>query len=224
MALNIRSLLRTLVARRSSAMPWRDAIGGLWDQIGRLQLEFMIAQGLEPHHVLLDIGCGSLRGGVHFVRYLDDGHYYGIDAEQWLLDAAVRVELSRAGLTDRHIHLLCRDDFDFSAFGTSFDFAIAQSVFTHLPWNSILRCLRNVRDVLRPTGRFYATFFEDPDGSHQVTSIRQTPGGIVTYPDKDPYHYPFDVFAELARRTGLAVRYLGAWDHPRNQRMMVFTR
>lgn len=208
---------------RSEAMPWRNAVGGMWEEIGRLQLDFMIAQGLQPHHLLLDVGCGSLRAGVHFVRYLNDSHYYGIDAQQGLLDAGVRVELPRAGLAGRRIHLLCRDDLEFSEFGSSFDFAIAQSVFTHLPWNSILRCLYNVRRVLRPTGQFFATFFEDSDGTHQVTSMLHTPGGVVTYPDKDPYHYPFDVFAELARRTGLDTRYIGDWDHPRNQKMMGFS-
>ena len=104
---------------RSEAMPWRNAVGGMWEEIGRLQLDFMIAQGLQPHHLLLDVGCGSLRAGVHFVRYLNDSHYYGIDAQQGLLDAGVRVELPRAGLAGRRIHLLCRDDLEFSEFGSS---------------------------------------------------------------------------------------------------------
>jgi SAM-dependent methyltransferase len=207
----------------SATPPWRDAVGGMWDEIGRLQLDFLVAQGLQPHHRLLDIGCGSLRAGVHFVRYLDDGRYYGIDAQQWLLDAGAGVELPRAGLARRQVHLLCRDDFEFAAFGTSFEFAIAQSVFTHLPWNSILRCLCNIRRVLCPAGRFFATFFEDADGSHQATPLVHAPAGVVTYPDKDPYHYPFDVFGELARRAGLGVRYRGPWSHPRGQNMMVFS-
>ena len=31
--------------------------------------------------MLIDIGCGALRGGVHFVRHLDPGHYFGMDSE-----------------------------------------------------------------------------------------------------------------------------------------------
>lgn len=200
----------------------RRSVGGAWDDIGKLQFDFMVEHGLQPSHRLLDVGCGSLRGGVHFVRYLDDGHYYGIDRQQWLLDAAMNIELPEAGLGDRIVHLLCRDDFDVSSFDVTFDYALSISVLTHLPWNTILRCLVNVQQVLKPGGKYYATFFEDRDGSHSITPIEQPFGGIITYPDQDPFHYKFDVFEELAQRVGLDVTYIGEWQHSRNQMMMVF--
>ncbi len=196
----------------------------MWDEIGKLQFEFMLTHGLLPQHRLLDVGCGSLRGGVHFVRYLEKGNYYGVDQDQWLLDAGLRHELKDEGLADRQPLLLCRDDFDFSAFGTTFDFAIAQSVFTHLPWNSILRCLYNAQQVLKPGGRFFATFFEDPKEEYSTGHIHHSPGEIVTYPDKDPYHYSFSVFRDLADRARLNVNYIGEWDHPRAQRMLEFSK
>ena len=199
-------------------------IGGLWDDIGLLQFNFLTENGLQPQHKLLDIGCGSLRGGVLFVNYMNGGNYYGIDKQQFLLDAAVEVELPRYGLGEKVVHLLNRDDFDFAVFGEEFDFALAQSVFSHLTWNSIQRCLVNVERVLRKDGRFYATFFEDKNGSHRATPIHHTPGSIVTYPDKDPFHYEFDVFVELAKRTSMEVKYIGQWGHPRNQNMMLFTK
>src|SRR4030042_2800103 len=201
---------------------WRNYIGGMWDEIGQLQFDFLVKNGLKPGHKLLDIGCGSLRGGVHFIRYLENGNYFGIDKEQWLLDAATYQEIPRYGLNDKTIHLIQRDDFDFSVFNVTFDYAIAQSVFTHLPWNSILRCLVNVEKVLKNDGKFYATFFEDKTGEHQTESITHQPGGITTYPDKDPFHYKFDVFLDLAKRALLEVKYIGDWNHSRNQMMMVF--
>src|SRR3979409_2149502 len=57
----------------------RAAVGGRWEEIGELQFQFLRTHGLEPQHRLLDIGCGSLRGGVRFVSYLDPGNYFGID-------------------------------------------------------------------------------------------------------------------------------------------------
>jgi SAM-dependent methyltransferase len=211
------------IGRQSvSNVPHRQAVGGAWDEIGKLQFDFLVQHGLRPHHRLVDVGCGSLRGGVHFIRYLDDGHYYGIDREQWLLAAGREIELPRAGLEDRTVHLLCRDDFDLTQFGIEFDYALAQSVFTHLPWNSVLRCLVNVQRALCSRGEFYATFFEDKDGTHRISPIRHEVGGRVTYPDQDPYHYEFSVFRELAQRVGLEVDYIGDWGHPRNQVMMVF--
>ena len=43
--------------------PHRGVVGGMWDEIGKLQFEFMVKQGLKSEHKFLDIGCGSLRGG-----------------------------------------------------------------------------------------------------------------------------------------------------------------
>ncbi|MFC2029452.1 class I SAM-dependent methyltransferase [Chloroflexota bacterium] len=212
------------MGKRIQTFAHREAVGGMWDEIGTLQFEYVVNEGLKPHHKMLDIGCGSLRGGVHFIRYLNSGNYYGIDRSESLLGAARHVELPRYGLADRTVHLECRSDFAFAVFGVQFDYVVAQSVFTHLTWNSILRCLVNVEKVLHQDGRFYATFFEDPSGAHRIHTIAHEPGGKVTYPDQDPYHYEFGVLEELARRASLRVSYVGNWNHPRNQMLMVFTR
>src|SRR5215472_262077 len=76
----------------------RECVGGLWEEVGQLQLDFLVAQGLMPHHRLLDIGCGSLRGGVKLIRYLCAGHYAGIDLHESLLNAGYEIELAREGL------------------------------------------------------------------------------------------------------------------------------
>ena len=202
---------------------WREAVGGMCEEIGLLQFNFLVTNGLLPSNKLLDVGCGSLRGGIHFIRYLEKGHYFGIDKEQWLLDAGVNNELKKEGLVDRKPTLICRDDFNFSVFQTSFDYAIAQSVFTHLPWNSILRCLYNMKPVLNPKGRFFATYFEAPDGPEWNLPVQHSPGSIVTFPDKDPYHYNFSIFKELANRVDFYVENIGEWDHPRAQKILLFT-
>ncbi len=197
-------------------------VGDLWDEIGLLQFNFLLREGLKPHHKLLDVGCGSLRGGVHFIKYLSSGNYFGMDKEEWLLDAAREVEIPRYHLEDKTVSLICRDDFNFSIFSSRFDYALAQSVFTHLPPDLILNCLVNIQKVLKEDGKFYATFFEDREGRHARGPLAHNPGGITTYPDKDPYHYPFEVFVDLAEKAGLKVEYLGGWNHPRDQKMVLF--
>lgn len=57
----------------------QQAIGGHWEALGKLQFDYLVANGLKPGHRLLDIGCGTLRGGRHFIRYLAPGGYTGID-------------------------------------------------------------------------------------------------------------------------------------------------
>lgn len=53
----------------------RSYVGGCWDEIGKLQFDFMLKEGLKPEHYFLDVACGSLRAGLHFIPYLEVGHY-----------------------------------------------------------------------------------------------------------------------------------------------------
>src|SRR5437868_130600 len=89
----------------------RVAVGGMWEEVGRLQLDFLVSRGMLPGHRLLDLGCGSLRGGIHFVGYLEPEQYVGVDASAELLVTG-RLELQRAGLLGRKPILLERADFD----------------------------------------------------------------------------------------------------------------
>lgn len=213
---------------RSSREPWhRRTIGGMWDEIGRLQGGFLKSQGMQPHHRLLDIGCGSLRGGVHSIAYLQPGHYFGIDRSADLLKAAQQVELPRHGLSEREPRLLQNDEFEFFRFDTDFDFALAQSVFTHLPFNSIERCLIEASRVLKPGGRLFATFFEQEDRFSLEPVLRPARGRstpLLTYSDRDPFHYPVSQFEWFCAGSPLELRYLGEWGHPRSQRMLEFRR
>lgn len=213
---------RQLTAGEIAAGEHRAFVGGLWDEIGALQLEFLRARGLEPHHHLLDIGCGALRGGIPVIRYLDPGRYCGFDINASLIEAA-RVELSQAGLEGKAPQLLVEDGFEAARFGRLFDFAIAQSVFTHLPMNDIIRCLVQAARVLSPGARLYATYFEAPTAAH-LQPVRQEPGGIVTQYGADPYHYALAEMRWMAGLAGLELDALGDWGHPRGQRMLALHR
>jgi len=207
----------------------RNTIGGLWDEIGKHQFNFLVKNGLEPEHYLLDIGCGSLRGGVHFIRYLSDGHYFGIDKNQKLLDAGRDIELQRYKLKSKKITLLKTDNFDFTSFNQKFEFAIAQSVFTHISLNSIIMCLAKIETVLLQGGKFFATFLENPKGKLNLEPIERHPYSgkkTYTYFDKDPFHYDFSTFQWVCQNTDLKVDYIGNWNHPAGpgSMMMLFTK
>lgn len=200
----------------------RGAVGGLWDEMGRWQFDLLVRNGLKPSHRLLDVGCGALRGGIHFIRYLEPGNYYGIDINASLIKAGREIELPRAGLSDRNPHLEVCTSFAFSKFGTTFPFALALSVFTHLPANAIETCLVRLVDALEPGGRCYATYFEAPE-PHALEPIRHL-DGVVTYNDTDPFHYHFSWFEFLTSNLALDVRNLGACGHPRGQHLLEFVR
>jgi SAM-dependent methyltransferase len=198
----------------------REFVGGMWDDIGRLQLEFLQQQGLQPEHRLVDVGCGALRGGIHLAAYLDPGNYFGLDVNPSLIEAGRR-ELAQAGLQQKAAHLAVSDTFELGCFGANFDFGIAVSLFTHLPMNHIIRCLVEVRRTLAPGGKFYATFLEAPISGH-LEPIRHEPGGITTLPDQDPFHYSVNDMQAMAGLAGLSLQYIGEWGHPRSQKMLCF--
>ncbi len=204
----------------------RRRVGGNWEVIGRLQFDFLVAEGLEPSHRFIDVGCGTLRGGVHYVRHLESGNYHGIDLAPEMLDGG-RHELANSGLSDRVVHLRQTDTFDVD-FGTTFDFGIALSVFTHVPLNSVVLCLTNLSEQLAVGGRFYATFFRCPDGPDRRAPIEQPhhEGFVMakSYCDRNNYHYSVDDFEFAARGLPLQVDDLGDWGHPRGQQMLRFTR
>ncbi len=204
----------------------RTWIGGLWDEMGKLQLDYLVSEGLTPEMHLLDVGCGCLRAGVHLIPYLDPGRYYGIDVSAPLLDAGYDVELRAAGCQDRlpRENLLANGSFEAWRFGVPFEMAIAQSVFTHLPGNFIRRCLIELAKAMPPGGRFYATYFECPADRPDALTLTHEPGGIVSYLDRDPYHYRARDLDALADALPWRVEHVGDWGHPRAQRMVRFVR
>jgi SAM-dependent methyltransferase len=205
----------------------RTEVGGMWDEVGPLERDFLVSQGLQPQHDLLDVGCGSLRGGVRFIEYLQPGHYVGIDMSQELLDAGRTIELPRYGLTDKEPTLVQMEDFSFPTIGRQFDYALAASVFTHLPLNDIILCLVNMGQVLKDEGTFFATFFPNERGRRHLGSLQHMrPDGepFQTHFARDPFHYELDDFRWACSGTGLRVDYIGEWGHFRNQKMLAFTK
>jgi cyclopropane fatty-acyl-phospholipid synthase-like methyltransferase len=193
----------------------RLMVGGLWDEIGRLQFDFMVSEGLAPESTLLDVGCGALRGGLHFVEYLDDGKYHGIDINKSLLKAGEQ-ELRWAGL-DKQVHLHRTDDFDASGFGVQFDYGVSVSLLTHLTANQIIYCFMQMRRVMHKDSRFFFTIFEVPELPIPDAFERKE---VTTHFLSDPFHYTRDQMEYFARSAGLAPHYIGDWGHPRGQLML----
>lgn len=201
----------------------RGIIGGMWEEIGTLQLKLLQQEGLKPHHRLLDIGCGSLRGGVKIVPYLNTDNYFGFDINESLIDAGYQREFDEflRGKCPRG-NFMVNSNFDFSSFGMTFDFALALSVFTHLPLNNIRICLENLADVMAPGGRFVSTFFEVPENERTGIPRTHSPGSITTNGAADPYHYKVTDLKHAAHGLPWDVRYVGEIGHPRGQRVIVF--
>ena len=174
----------------------RDIVGGRWDETGRIQMQILIAEGMAPHHRLLDIGAGSMRLGCKAVPWLHRGHYWATDASLALMQRGHEAELpDPARLSQDHLI----EDSAFAFPGVPpVDFAIAFGVFTHLPHDNLARALNSLRDR-QPTLR--AALFTVFLATDLARSCRQ-PDGVVTHPDRPPYHLSASDVAATARSAG----------------------
>ena len=176
----------------------RDIVGGRWDETGRIQMQCLFSEGLRPQHRLLDIGCGSLRLGCKAVPWLLPNHYWGTDASVALMLRGWQEELAAKDRLPLS-HLVQDADFAFPGIPPDIDYALAFGVFAHLPSVHLGAAMASVRQRFPGLQRLLFTVFLAPDG--HAGPLRQ-PDGVVTHPDRPPYHrHGTDVLSD-ARRSG----------------------
>ena len=202
--------------------PHRLAAGGHWESNGLWQFDLLRKDGLRPSHYVLDVACGSLSAAVHLLPFLDAHHYWGIDRDPDLVAAGLHIELPRAGVSAETAHFVFNDAFALDEVPETFDWAIATSLFPYVPFNTVAQAIARVVRVLKPTGRFYATWFENPDPANYDPIVR--PGGGFTYPDRQPFHYPFELIERVCRSVGARVERVGSETNERGESVLLITR
>jgi SAM-dependent methyltransferase len=143
----------------------------------------LLATGMTPDDHLLDIGCGALRLGHLAVPFLQPGHYWGTDASHDLMLHARKVELADPDRLPSD-HLVEDAAFTFSGVPDSITLAIAFAVFTHLPAPQPAQALYSIRARFPRLRALLFTVFHAPDGAGPT----RQPDGVVTHPDRPPYH------------------------------------
>jgi SAM-dependent methyltransferase len=167
-----------------------------WKMKRDFQVSFLRAQGLEPRHRLLDIGCGTLRGGIPLIDWLDRGHYYGIEVRPSVLAEGLQ-ELCDAGLEDKCPTLIVGDigAIDIPA---RLDFVWAFSVLIHMTDAIVERTVAFAARQLWPDGVFFANVRTDTqraDGHWQGFPVAAR---------------PLAFYDEICARHGLVMQDLGA--------------
>jgi cyclopropane fatty-acyl-phospholipid synthase-like methyltransferase len=190
----------------------QEAVGGMWEEIGRLQLDFLMRNGLQPHHRLLDIGCGALRAGRHFIRYLNDRNYTGLDIPPKAIQYSKELVRDEGLSHKRPKFVLSKNKhLKFRQFtGETYDYLLAQSVFTHLKPKHIKECFQHIGTIMHQSSVFFFTFNEASD--FQQTGV-------------EDFRYPSSFFRQFADKYGFdLIDRSEEFEHPRNQRMAVLTK
>lgn len=202
---NYHAYYAKLMNARTPADP-KNAVGGMWDEMGKLQFDYLVKHGLQPGHKFLDFGCGALRGGLHYIKYLNAGDYDGIDISEQILKEG-RKFLKEAHLEHKNPTLHLVSDLSFNCVnGKKFDYIIAQSVLSHMPLREIETSFVNIKKVMKPTTIYFATFHD---------------GGDKTFvKDFQDFYFPFADLQNAGKRSALKIELMNDYPHPRNQRMM----
>lgn len=127
----------------------------LWRMKRDFQIEFLKKAGLSSEHYLLDLGCGTLRGGTPIISYLQVGHYFGVDVRAEVFGEADK-ELREEGLLDKEPTLIYASELSTLYIEQKFDFIWGFSVLIHMTDSVLSDALSFIRNQLRPSGFFYA--------------------------------------------------------------------
>ena len=227
---SVRRALRTLpggdqLLERSRGLRWRlrrdplkhrRYVGDAWEDIGPIQRDFLVARGLAPGDILLDVGCGSLRGGRYLIEYLEPEHYLGMDQHAWLIRAGLKHELAPEVRGEKRPQFVVSSRFEFDKFRKRPTFGLAQSLFSHLTPDNIRLCLTNLAGSAHAGARFYATFV--PKGALPIGHVNPERSD-----DFRAFHYDAEEILAIGRAAGWHADYIGDWGHPRGQQMLEFT-
>ena len=163
---------------------------------------------------MLDYGCGTLRGGRHFINYLDKGKYTGIDISESVIKEAQKFVSNDELLNEKQPALLLNEDMDLKfedIEGIQFDYILAQSVFTHLKSEHIEEIFQNLHKVMKEQSVFFFTMF-----------VNNKAKGEVSRNYKD-FEYPASFIKELSKKYGYHVQEMDDYPHPAGQTMFKLT-
>jgi hypothetical protein len=138
-----------------SGGPIRD-----FERVGRNTFITALMCGLLPEHKLLDFGCGSLRLGYWFVRFLERNCYCGIEPVKTGLEAGKRYALGEELIAAKNPRFSLNSNCDMSVFGDKFDLVIARSIFSHMGPGLVRTSLTSFRENSRPSAVMLASYWQ----------------------------------------------------------------
>jgi SAM-dependent methyltransferase len=175
-----------------------------YDLIAAMTFNLLTTLGLRQHHSLLDVGCGSLRIGRLLIPYLNRGKYFGIEPAEWLVAEGIKQELGETVVQIKRPTFFFTDSPEAVVQAkVLFDFALAQSIFSHCGLDLIRGWLSAVSRSLAQEGALIATFLIGQEDSPRTGWI---------YPEC--VNYRPATLERAAAEVNLRFEILD-WKHPR---------
>ena len=127
----------------------------LWKMKRDFQIKFLKDMGLQPKHSFFEIGCGTLRGGIPIIEYLDTSNYFGAEVRKKALKEG-KNELKDSGLEWKNPTLILSPDISNLSIDQNFDYIWSFSVLFHMNDKIVSDTFNFVSKHLSNKGVFYA--------------------------------------------------------------------
>jgi SAM-dependent methyltransferase len=189
---------------------WEDpkTVSLLDENLRELEVAF-VSSYLEPHHRLVDIGCGDGRATRRYARLVKEA--LGVERSEYLRSVALD---EQAAAPIANLEFRAGDILDLSTIGT-FDAVVTERVLINLPsWELQRRAIEQIESVLEP-GALYVMIENTEDGDASLNELRER---IGLEPISQHWHNRFlewDEFAgfveprfEILERRGFSLYYL----------------
>ncbi|MGZ4105601.1 MAG: class I SAM-dependent methyltransferase [Actinomycetota bacterium] len=156
-----------------------------FEKSGRLQLATLIQEGLYPSSKVLDVGCGSLRAGYWLMNFLEPGCYFGIEPRVHEVEEGLRYIVEPELIEYAKPKFAHNEDFDLTVFGTTFDFVLARSIWSHSTKPQIEAMLDSFLQVANPGAVMLSSYLPAsrlPDAIREpaYTAMRKVPKLVTT--------------------------------------------
>jgi SAM-dependent methyltransferase len=189
----------------------------VWGLSGQLQLDLLKEIGCTPNSKVLEIGCGCLNASVPIMKFIEPGNYVGVEPNKWLIDTILEDEEVAELVRTRKPRFLYDASFDATSANTQFDFVISHSVLSHAARPQFELFMRNLRKVLKPSGKILASLrmtgkkgnpLKDSNDSTWVYHSRKKRALMRLLGLKAPRgvsHFSFDTVQAMAAANGFSV-------------------
>ncbi|HUT04255.1 MAG TPA: methyltransferase domain-containing protein, partial [bacterium] len=129
-----------------------DRHSDTWDNVGQREVDLLNSTGLQPHHFLVDIGCGCGRLAHALGDYLAEaGKYLGFDIVEETLEVGRSV-------SDPSYEFRLIPDFTIDVPDNTADFVMFASVLTHLIDYECYRYLLEAKRIIKLDGKIVVSF------------------------------------------------------------------
>jgi SAM-dependent methyltransferase len=134
-----------------------NLLRGTYEESGRRTFERLTKHGLKPGDTCVDYGCGTLRVGIHAIKYLGPGAYWGMDISDVLLDQGRKLVGDRL-LQEKHpnFRVISPESVaEVAALKPAMVFSV--KVLIHVHPTELAEYFQNLMKIIEPSGQAIIT-------------------------------------------------------------------